>query len=471
MAHVRVFRHYFHTPLLLLSTIEAICLFGVAYLAYLTAYQELPGAARPFFASALMFSLCIVASMVAMGVYEARIRDGWLGMLLRTIAGIFLLGGMLIGLFSYVFPSLAMGRSALFFGLLEAFVVVTVVRWLFNAFIGDSVMKQNIVVYGTGTRARKIATRMRRASDQRAFVLMGFVHAAGDEDLVSEHGATLIELEQPLADYCRSNDIDEIVTALDDRREREEAGLPINELLECRLMGVNVIDIQAFIEREAGKIDVELLRPSWLVFADGFATGIVRDGVKRTFDLLVAITMLALTWPIMIIACLLMWLENRCSGPVLAIQNRVGLDGSEFRLTKIRSMNVDAEEDGQPQWTEPDDPRITTVGRWLRKTRIDELPQLISVIRGDMSFVGPRPERPEFVRQLREKIPFYDQRHRVKPGITGWAQVCYPYGASVVDAREKLNYDMYYLKNQGLLLDLIILLQTVEIILIGDGAR
>lgn len=457
--------------MLVVTAVEALAIFAMAFVAYVIAYQSWPDEPQSYALTAALFSLSLAFSMVAMGVYEARIRDGWLGMLLRTIAAIFLLGTSIVGLISYVFPSIGMGRSALFYSLLLSFVAVTVVRWLYNALVGDSVLKRRVAVYGTGKRARKIATRMRRRSDQRAFSLAGFIQPPGADDLVSEHGATMLQPAADLATFCRSEDIDEIVTALDDRRGGDESGLPIDELLDCRLRGINVVDIQAFIEREASKIDVELLRPSWLVFAEGFAVGVLRSGVKRGFDLLVGGVMLLVTWPLIVIACCLMWLENRCRGPVLAAQDRVGLDGKVFRLTKIRSMTVDAEEDGQPQWTEPNDPRITPVGKWLRTLRIDELPQLVSVLRGDMSFVGPRPERPEFVAQLRDAIPFYDQRHRVKPGITGWAQVCYPYGASVADAREKLNYDLYYLKNQGLMLDLVILLQTAEIILIGDGAR
>ncbi len=239
--------------------------------------------------------------------------------------------------------------------------------------------------------------------------------------------------------------------------------------MECRLSGILVSDVQMFIEREACKIDVDLLRPSWLVFSGGFATGTWHSLVKRTFDVLASVLLLAMTWPIMLLTVICIGVSNRFRDPVLYRQRRVGLNGRVFRVLKFRSMNA-ADED-EAQWTSRDDPRITRIGAIIRKTRIDELPQLFNVLKGDMSFVGPRPERPVFVAELGKKIPFYDERHRIKPGITGWAQLCYPYGASIEDAKEKLQYDLYYLKNQSILLDLIILLQTVEIVLVGEGAR
>ena len=208
-----------------------------------------------------------------------------------------------------------------------------------------------------------------------------------------------------------------------------------------------------------------------MVFSDGFVHNTWRSGTKRIFDILASLALLALVWPILLITTLAIWIDSGFNGPILYRQCRVGLDGSPFDVLKFRSMYTDAEKSGEAVWASKDDPRITRVGNVIRKTRIDELPQLMNVLRGNMSFVGPRPERPEFVEELIEDITFYDHRHRVKPGITGWAQLCYPYGASVDDSKEKLQYDLYYLKNHSILLDMIILLQTVEVVLIGDGAR
>jgi sugar transferase (PEP-CTERM system associated) len=276
-----------------------------------------------------------------------------------------------------------------------------------------------------------------------------------------------------MPDFCETHQIHEIVVAMDERRRNQDAmgGLPLDDLMECRLRGINVCDVQQFIEREACKVDVDLLRPSWMVFSDGFIVSTWRAGSKRAFDVLASSLLLLFAWPIMLLTTLCIWLEDGIRAPVFYRQTRTGLNGVHFDVIKFRSMDSDAEKGGQAVWASKNDPRVTRVGAFIRKARIDELPQLLNVFRGDMSFVGPRPERPMFVAELAEEIPFYDQRHRVKPGITGWAQLCYPYGASNDDAKEKLQYDLYYLKNHSLLLDIIILLQTVEVVLVGEGAR
>ena len=260
---------------------------------------------------------------------------------------------------------------------------------------------------------------------------------------------------------------------MDERRRNQDAGggLPLESLMDCRLSGINVCDVQQFIEREACKVDVDLLRPSWMVFSDGFIMSTWRGWTKRGLDLTASALLLAIAWPVMLLTAFFIGLESNFKGSIFYRQTRTGFDGKNFDVIKFRSMSVDTETPGQAVWATEHDSRATRVGHFIRNTRIDELPQLFNVFKGDMSFVGPRPERPVFVEDLIEKIPFYNQRHRVKPGITGWAQLCYPYGASVEDSKEKLQYDLYYLKNHSILLDLIILLQTVEVVLIGEGAR
>ena len=272
--------------------------------------------------------------------------------------------------------------------------------------------------------------------------------------------------------YCDREKVNEIVIAMDERRRNQDSGggIPLDDLLECRMSGIEICDVQAFIEREVCKVDVDLLHPSWMVFSDGFVHNVWRDITKRSFDVFTALSVLLVTLPVMAVTALIIWVEGRFRDPILYRQDRVGLNGETFSVMKFRSMRTDAEKDGAV-WAQQNDPRVTRVGAFLRKSRIDELPQLFNVLRGDMSFVGPRPERPVFVDELSENIPFYRERHRVKPGITGWAQLCYPYGASTEDAKEKLQYDLYYLKNHSILLDLVILLQTVEVVLVGDGAR
>jgi sugar transferase (PEP-CTERM system associated) len=469
--HIRVLRHYIHTPYLFMAATEAVVLFFSAYLGYATRFQEFP-VFLEFLPSALILSVTIVLCMAAMGVYESRLREGYTGMMLRTAVSVFLLGTLAVAILSFLLPFFEMGRGVLLFTAIEGFILIAVLRWSTNHLIQEDALKKRVVVIGTGHRALKIASRMRRRSDQRSFVLVGFLDQGG-ENLVSEFGAEVINTNSSLIEFCEQNAIEEIVVAVDERRRRSEdglSGLPLDELLDCRLSGIEVCDVQAFIEREACKIDVDLLQPSWMVFSDGFISSVGRDWSKRGFDILAASALLLVIWPVMLITAFFIGIGSRFRDPIFYRQERVGLDNKPFNVLKFRSMTVDAESNGAV-WATQNDPRVTKVGAIIRKTRIDELPQLFNVLKGEMSFVGPRPERPMFVEDLCKALPYYAQRHRVKPGITGWAQLCYPYGASVEDAKEKLQYDLYYLKNHSILLDLIILFQTVEVVLVGEGAR
>jgi sugar transferase (PEP-CTERM system associated) len=245
--------------------------------------------------------------------------------------------------------------------------------------------------------------------------------------------------------------------------------MPLRELLDCKLHGVRVVDMATHFEKTLGQIRRDSVSAGWLIFGDGFEQGVMRTAVKRLFDMVCASVLILLTWPIMLVTAILIKLES--TGPVLYLQERVGLNGRLFRVVKFRSMCANAEMDGQPRWAAAGDARVTRVGRLIRKLRIDELPQLFSVLGGDMSLVGPRPERPFFVDQLTRELPYYAVRQSVKPGVTGWAQVRYHYGASVEDAAEKLQYDLYYVKNHSLFLDLVVLFETVGVVLLGKGAQ
>jgi len=275
----------------------------------------------------------------------------------------------------------------------------------------------------------------------------------------------LLQPQNGLAELTERLQIDEVVIAPDERR----GGLPMEEMLVCVQRGVSIIDLSTFFEREAGMVQLNVVDPSWLVFSGGFDYSTPRRLSKRFFDLVAASVLLLLAWPLMLVVALAVWVES--GTPILYRQTRVGERGEHFVLTKFRSMRVDAEKDGVAQWATKNDDRSTRVGRFIRLTRLDELPQLFAVLRGDMSFVGPRPERPHFVDLLNDEIRYYGVRHCVKPGLTGWAQLRYPYGASVKDAEEKLKFDLFYVKNHGLVFDLMILLQTVEVVLFGRGAR
>jgi len=257
----------------------------------------------------------------------------------------------------------------------------------------------------------------------------------------------------------------EVVLALEERRN----SLPVKDLLRVKTRGLHVIDFSGFIERETGRVDLDTLNPSWLIFSDGFSsTQFLSSISKRIFDVVVSLLLLVLAFPVLVLFAILIKLES--PGPVFYRQTRVGLYGQHFDVVKLRSMRQDAEKDG-PKWASENDPRVTRIGRIIRTVRIDEIPQAWSVLKGEMSFVGPRPERPQFVSQLENLLPYYAERHMVKPGITGWAQINYPYGASTEDARQKLEYDLYYAKNYSPFLDLLILLQTVRVVLWPDGAR
>jgi sugar transferase (PEP-CTERM system associated) len=341
---------------------------------------------------------------------------------------------------------------------------VIMLRLGFKHFVDDTPLKRRVLVYGTGRSAAAIAG-LRRRSDQRGFVVTGYVQPEEEslevpEERVLAPGGDLLAL-------CESLDVHEVIVAMDDRRR----AFPIRELLECRLAGIDVTELLTFLERETGRVRIDVLNPSWLIFGEGFRRGSMRLFTSSAIDIIASLLILAVSLPLMLATAVAIKLEEGWRAPVFYLQERVGLGGRVFRLIKFRSMRIDAESAGEARWAEKDDPRVTRVGAVIRKLRVDELPQIINVLRGHMCFVGPRPERPEFVEELAVKIPYYMQRHCVKPGITGWAQLCYPYGSSEQDALEKLQYDLYYIKNNSLLFDLSILAQTVEVVFMAKGAR
>jgi len=323
--------------------------------------------------------------------------------------------------------------------------------------------KCRILVLGSGARARKVAA-MAAASGRRV-VAVGFVAWDGEacEGLAPLVPAEAFDTPAEAAAFVRANGVEKIVIAIGD-----DCQLPLAALLECRLGGIPVQDFQSFCESENGCLDLDALSPDWLIFNDGFRMGRFRRLVKACFDRVVAGLLLVLALPVLVAVAVAVKATD--GGPVLYRQERVGEGGKAFQVLKFRSMRVDAEKGG-PQWAASGDARVTSIGRFIRRTRIDEIPQVINVLKGEMSFIGPRPERPVFVDQLRCVIPHFDLRHRIKPGITGWAQTNYPYGASVEDARNKLSYDLYYLKNGSIFLDLLILVQTVRVVLFSEGAR
>jgi sugar transferase (PEP-CTERM system associated) len=319
-------------------------------------------------------------------------------------------------------------------------------------------LKPRVLILGNGPRAVAVAEVI---AERRPVKLVGRL-ALGD-------GATVRPVvggppHGDLSTLVREEHVDEIIVALDDRRGL----LPVDALLQCRMAGVRVTDAAAFLERETGRVDIDVLRPSCLIFSPGFQKSRLREAGKRTVDILLSALGLALALPLLLPIMAAIRFDS--PGPIFYTQTRIGMGGRHFTIFKFRSMCSDAER-GQAQWASQNDPRITRVGRVLRRTRLDEVPQLFNVLRGDMSLVGPRPERPEFVTELADQLPYYTERHLARPGLTGWAQINYKYGSTVDDAKSKLLYDLYYVKNQGALLDILIILQTLRIIVSGEGAH
>jgi sugar transferase (PEP-CTERM system associated) len=466
MATVRLFRHYLRTPIVILSVVETPIFFAsvyvAAYIRFEVLYQNNYGSTPNLLISAILFAMLLTTSMIAVGLYQARLREGFIGLLQRMVVASFLTAIMLSAAF-YMIPMLFIGRGLLAIALILSIFSIGLLRYTLYCLKPD-LFKRNILVLGAGKKAKPI-TKLRRRTDRIGFDLHGFVHLPKEHDEVDAE--KIIRLERPLIEYVVHHNIDEIVLAIDDRRNT----LFMNDLLDCKMHGIDILDMQSFFERETGKILIEHLYPSWLVFSDGFYQGVLQKYSKRAFDIVASSILLLVAAPFIFLTVIAIYMESGFGAPVFYRQVRIGKLGKPFILLKFRSMREDAENKGSAQWAIQNDSRVTKVGKMIRKTRIDELPQIYNVLKGDMSIVGPRPERPKFVVDLAAKIPYYAERHRVKPGITGWAQLLYPYGASEKDAKEKLQYDMYYIKNQSLFLDILILIHTAEVVLFGKGAR
>lgn len=417
--------------------------------------SELPGA--------LTFTLVTIICMAAMGMYQSDFKLDFESILLRLMPA-FALSFAIMTLIFYVLPDLYFGRGLLAIAMVLAFALLLLLRMLFFRLPGVEFFRPRAIVLGTGNSAHELYKLIEEKSFFRNHNIVGYVPFYGEERQIPV--TDIIEKSSNLSVLATQKDVSEVIVAT---QERRGGGFPIQELLECKMNGINVMDIATFYEKERGYIRMDSLQPSWLVFSRGFDQSLIRSLIKRIFDLCASILLLIVTFPIMLITMIIILLED--GKPIFYRQERIGRGGSIFSVIKFRSMRNDAEKGGKPQWSTQDDPRITRIGKIIRKLRIDELPQIINVLKGEMSFVGPRPERPYFVDMLIAQVPYYNIRHSVKPGITGWAQVRYPYGSSVEDSIEKLQYDLYYVKNHSLFLDLIILIDTIGVVLLGKGGR
>ena len=460
-----------HTLALLLSEVLmmsfAFYLFVAPADGHLLLHPILPvGLSAQF--SIVLAALTMVA-MVAAGLYNYDAFVDYRTMLARMVL-VLALEFPVILVASFLYRNFVRAAAPPWSGwylkaILALFACLLITRAAFLLLANSGALKRRVVVIGAGERASRLKALADRAGGAH-FIPSAFIAGPKDQRRLVESTLTLGDAfdAEALYRFARRCGAAEIVVATDDRR-----GLPVHSLLGCKARGVAITEFLSFCERESGRVDLDALQPSWLIFSDGFRMSWIARSVKRLFDVTVSTAMLVLTLPLLLLTALAIRLED--GGAIVYSQERVGLFGRPFTLYKFRSMREDAERHSRPQWAQKSDSRITWVGSIIRKVRIDELPQLINVLKGDMSFIGPRPERPYFVEQLAAQVPFYGERHAVKPGITGWAQINYPYGASLQDARNKLSYDLYYVKNHTLLLDCIVFIQTVRVILFPEGAR
>ncbi len=453
---------------ILLVLVDALLLLGCVYAAVMLRYWGHPQVQSNFLDGLswrpLPIALVLVLVMVALGLYQTHLQASWFRRLNRQVVA-FMFSWVVLTVLYYAIPVAYVGRGVLGIALALGFLALIFWQVVFLSFVDAERFKRRVVVLGAGHRAAEVKRKLCEKIDQRGFKILGYVPVGNDPVVVPAEA--VLDLSESMSEWTRRLGVDEVVVGPDDRR----GALSCDALLMCRQNGVVVTELAAFFEREAGTITMSLVSPSWLAFSEGFNISRLQRAIKRCFDLLVASLLLLLTWPLMLLTALAIRLESGPGQPILYRQERVGENGRTFYLVKFRSMRVDAESGGVARWASQNDDRVTRVGRFIRKTRMDELPQLWNVLSGHMSIIGPRPERPQFVDDFNTRIRYYSLRHCMRPGLTGWAQLRYPYGSSFEDAEEKLKFDLFYVKNHDLLFDMAILIQTVEVVLFGRGAR
>jgi sugar transferase (PEP-CTERM system associated) len=462
---IRIFNHYVAKMAFILLLLELVMLLVSASVASAIWVSDGQGHFRTdnLYLSSLTFALVIIFSMSALGMYQPSAREGMRTTLFRIMPS-FALGFGLLSALIAMRPEMYLGRgiSSAIFAIGATAVVLT--RLVVFKSAESALLEARLIFIGSGPMARECIDLAFRKFGFHQFKVVGCVQVDGERNAVS--AAYLLPTGESLLMMAQKYEVREIVVTLSNRRSN---AFPITQLLECALGGVRVIDAATFFEREASQIRLDSLQPSYLIFGGGFDQSFLRASVKRIFDLLASVIVGVATLPLMLAAAAAIAIEG--GGPVFYQQERVGRNGRIFSVLKFRSMHKNAEEGGLPTWAAANDPRVTRVGRVLRTLRIDELPQMVNVFKGEMSLVGPRPERAYFVNQLAKEVPYYNVRHSIKPGVTGLAQVRYQYGASIDDAIQKLQYDLYYVKNNSLFLDLLILIETVQVVLMGKGSR
>ncbi len=416
-----------------------------------------------------LLTVAILLCSLSVGLYEAKLRETFRGIIRRIFVSVGLSYFLVEVVSRALFDRLLMDSYFLPASVSAIIITLVVFRYFTNRLGLLGLGKVRIIVLGAGERASIIEKRMRRDVDRIGFELVGFIPIPCDnrEDGIHKEKIIHVKVDENFQQFIADNEIEEIVIACDQRR----GTLPVEVLFDCRLRGIEVTELLDFMERETGQIVVNLMYPSWVIYSNGFKSqNYLRDALDYSINAILAFIIFFFVWPIMLATAIIIYFDDgrRTGVSVFYKQERVGLNGQLFKIIKFRSMRPDAEKDGA-KWASKNDDRVTRIGHFIRKYRVDELPQLLNVFKGEMSFIGPRPERPEFVEQLVREVPYYNQRHNVKPGLAGWAQLNYPYGASVEDSMEKLKFDLYYVKHQSLLLDILILIRTVEVVLFGKG--
>ncbi len=468
---IRVFHRYYPARKLIFFITETFLIFAAILIAFYLRLGYIPSNiyVPSFLAKFFLIIFTLQLWLYYFDLYTFREEHSLYDMAANLLQAI----GMAtfsVGLIYMVFPQLMVSNWSFMLFLLVVIILAVSWRLVYFFFLKNGFLSERVAILGISELAKNILEEIHNQLDCgfRVPLIVANpeeVERAQKELLPLTRGPAQVETDiSRLYELCHRYRVKKIVVCLEERR----GALPVEELLECRMRGLDVVEGETFYEHLAGKIIVEKIRPSWLIFHGGFAKPRHTLLFKRLLGIFFSSIGLLLSLPLIILVAILIKIDS--PGPVLFVQERVGKDGKVFKLYKFRSMRTDAEKDA-PKWAKENDPRVTRVGRIIRKLRIDEIPQMWNVLKGDMAFVGPRPERPYFVERLRQKIPFYDQRHTVQPGITGWAQICYPYGASDRDALEKLKYDLYYIKYMSTMFDLYIIFKTVKIILFGEGAR
>tara|TARA_R110002096_G_scaffold367840_1_gene561117 strand:+ start:55388 stop:56776 length:1389 start_codon:yes stop_codon:yes gene_type:complete len=461
---IRIFKHYIPKSILYLAIIECIILYLVIWFALSMRFVQIGDVAPridEYNAEKIFYVVIVYLVLLATGLYRLdTCRDIKISVVRLSVSMVLSFFAISVALF--MFPEIDIWRSVSVYAIAITYVVLIFGRLIFLKYVDHESIETRVIVLGAGKRAKRVLECNDKTTSNIKFI--AFLRMGENENEIKD-AKNFSDIES-LEKLVEEEACQEIVVAIEERRGR----LPVSDLLACKINGTYISEAASFIERQVGALNLAMFNPSWMIFSDGFDNTKKLDlFVKRFFDVVASAILLIVSMPLLLLTAIAVKLTSK--GPIFYRQERMGLMGRPFDVLKFRSMTVNAEADGVPKWAQQDDARVTLVGKFIRKTRIDEIPQIFNVLRGDMSFVGPRPERPYFVEQLTEKIPMFDKRHTVKPGITGWAQLNYPYGASEEDSRRKLEYDLYYIKNYSIFLDLLILVQTIRVVLWPDGVR